>query len=77
MTLTPNRPFVKVLWWALLLLTLTNAAAQNRNEIHPDEQVESDWVNDVPCSKESQGLGFIKGREYRLCFFRTSEVKTH
>ena len=59
-----------------MLLTLTSADAQDRNEIHPDEQKESDWVNDVPCIKESQGLGFIKGREYRLCFkFSANELQ--
>lgn len=76
MTRTPNRHFLKISSCALLLLTLTSAAAQDRNEIHPDEQKESDWVNDVPCIKESQGLGFIKGREYRLCFkFSANELQ--
>ncbi|MBA2703431.1 MAG: hypothetical protein H0U60_06235 [Blastocatellia bacterium] len=76
MTLTPYRSFLRLLSLGLLLVPVTTAPAQNGNEIHPDEQVEGDWVNDVPCSKESQGLGFIKGHEFRLCFkFSANELQ--
>lgn len=76
MTLTPYSRFLKVLSLGLLLAPLTIAPAQNRNEIHPDDHVEADWVDEVPCSKESQGLGFIKEREFRLCFkFNANELQ--
>src|SRR6267143_4267423 len=76
MTLIPYRQLIIWLSFGLLLLPVPISRAQNGNEIHPDEQVEGDWVNDVPCSKESQGLGFIKGREFRLCFkFNANELQ--
>lgn len=75
MTLTRYRQFIILLSLALLLRPVV-APAQNQSEIHPDDHVEADWVDEVPCSKESQGLGFIKEHEFRLCFkFNANELQ--
>lgn len=75
MTLTSHRVLFVLLSLGILLLPVSMTRAQNPNEPHPDE--EDSWVKDVPCKdKETEGQGFIKGFEFRLCFsFTANELQ--
>jgi hypothetical protein len=55
-----------VLFLAALFFTVIAASAQSPNELHPDDQTEGAWVNDVPC-KERAKIGVIGNRKYRIC----------
>jgi hypothetical protein len=55
-----------VLFLAALFCTVTAASAQSSKEVHPDDQTEEMWVNDVPC-KERAKIGVIANRKYRIC----------
>ena len=78
MTPTSHRILVVILSLGILLLPSSLTLAQTANEQHPEEQVDDSWVKDVPCrdNKETEGHGFIKGLEFRLCLsFTANELQ--
>lgn len=62
--------FSLMLMLGLILAAIPTGVGQSPSERHPDQLKEDAWVLEVPCrgNEEREGIGFIKEREFRLCF---------
>src|SRR6266550_713310 len=62
---------------ATLFLPLLKVSAQGPAELHPDDQSEETWMNDVPCKdKENEKVARVGGRNYRICIkFNTVDLR--
>src|ERR1041385_7294534 len=61
-------------FFTILFLPVLNVSAQ---ELHPDDQAEESWINDVPCKgQESEKIGIVGNRNYRICIkFNTADLR--
>jgi len=69
MECSPRKYVLLVLVVALLVSGYRVGFGQT-GEVHPEEFNDDPWVSEVPCRGDSkrEGRGFIRDREFRLCF---------